>query len=82
MIEAEAKMRPSAEFDAQFCRLTGHVPFPWQQASFRELLESRIPKLFDIPTRESARESYARTHSRVGGVYLAVRCALAAVRQA
>jgi hypothetical protein len=68
-------MRPSGEFDAQFCRLTGHAPFPWQQALF-------VPKLFDISTSESAREPYTRTHSRLDGVDLEVQCALATGRQA
>ena len=37
-------------FDSCFERLTGHGPFPWQQALFGEFLRKRFPKSCDIPT--------------------------------
>lgn len=37
-------------FASCFERLTGHLPFPWQQALFGELLQRRFPMSCDIPT--------------------------------
>jgi CRISPR-associated endonuclease/helicase Cas3 len=37
-------------FDSYFNLLTGHDPFPWQQALFGRFLQNRFPPACDIPT--------------------------------
>src|SRR3990172_4379277 len=46
----EANVHPPDGFDSHFEPLTGHAPFPWQQALFGEFLQMRFPKTCDIPT--------------------------------
>jgi CRISPR-associated endonuclease/helicase Cas3 len=38
------------DFASHFELLTGHPPFPWQQALFAEFVERRFPRSCDIPT--------------------------------
>lgn len=46
----EVIVRPPADFASYFEGLTGHAPFPWQQALFSEFLQNAFPKACDIPT--------------------------------
>jgi CRISPR-associated endonuclease/helicase Cas3 len=43
-------MESEETFDVYFEGLTGHTPFPWQRALFREFLAKRFVKTCDIPT--------------------------------
>ncbi|MBU4248641.1 MAG: type I-U CRISPR-associated helicase/endonuclease Cas3 [Verrucomicrobia bacterium] len=43
-------MHSSDSFEVLFEALTGHKPFPWQQALFREFVQERYPHSLDIPT--------------------------------
>lgn len=40
----------SETFDDLFLSLTGHAPFPWQQALFAEFLQKQFRKTCDVPT--------------------------------
>jgi CRISPR-associated endonuclease/helicase Cas3 len=43
-------MADQFEFDSVFQFMTRHPPFPWQQALYKEFVEKRIRRSYDIPT--------------------------------
>ncbi|MGD0075753.1 MAG: type I-U CRISPR-associated helicase/endonuclease Cas3 [Candidatus Binataceae bacterium] len=43
-------MAKSETFDDLFLKVTGHAPFPWQQALFGEFLQKQFRKTCDVPT--------------------------------
>src|SRR6266478_3157937 len=40
----------SVDFQQSFKKLTGDLPFPWQEGLFGEFAEGRFPRALDIPT--------------------------------
>jgi CRISPR-associated endonuclease/helicase Cas3 len=47
---ASTKTAREIVFDDLFLALTGHAPFPWQQALFNEFTQKKFRKTCDVPT--------------------------------
>mgnify|MGYP000517404701 CR=1 FL=1 len=38
------------DFDAAFCGLAGHIPFPWQRELYSRFICGEFPSVCNIPT--------------------------------